>query len=154
LTGSFQRGVETGKIMQKIIEHKLDVTLTGMLLRAELAKIYNQSKLLIKMGGGQNDRSVLEAMACGCFVLQEFPRYSAPFTRIPEIVSNQEKTISAIKSLLFIVDADTHINISTDYMKDSGMSEVIIPNMEKLFNFFKKYPKADKTKLIELMGVK
>ena len=146
LPGSFQRGVETSKIQQKIINHKLDVNITGMLPRPELAKVYNQSKLLIKMGGGQNDRSVLEGRACGCIVHVEVKERSAPFA------TNMLFNKSPLRSIQILQDCDINARlISNKFKRLSGMSEVILPNMEKLFNFFKKYPKADRTKLKELL---
>lgn len=150
LTGAFRGGAETARIHQKIIANKLDVKITGMLSRPELAKIYNASKLLIKMGGGQNDRSVLEAMACGCLVNMEVPERSAPLTRYRCL--NSEGSIVLILKGLRVVNPDTvsHKTMSDEFSKLSGMSEIVLPRMKKLFNFFKKYPKANRTKLIEL----
>jgi hypothetical protein len=66
LPGCGSKGTHTAPMFKKIREYNLEIALPGMVDRKELAKIYNKSKYFFYGGsGGQNDRSLLEASACG-----------------------------------------------------------------------------------------
>jgi hypothetical protein len=73
-------GINTVKAMEKIERGKVDVELTGELPRNELARLFNKTRLFLHLGSGQNDRSLLEANACGCPALIRYPQYHEPVT--------------------------------------------------------------------------
>ncbi len=69
LPGCGIKGTHTRPMYEKIKKYKLNVALPGMVDRDRLSNILNQSKYFFYGGsGGQNDRSLLEAEACGTTV--------------------------------------------------------------------------------------
>lgn len=85
MPGSFRRSLKTLEMI-KFLETKgnlktkndFDVYLTGMLARHDLRTVFNTSKYFIHLGAhGQNDRGLLEALACGTPIILGSPQYHA-----------------------------------------------------------------------------
>jgi len=146
LPGSFRKGVETQHIHDKVLTHKLDVNMISMVTRKELAKYYNQTKLMIKLGGGQNDRSLIEAMACGCQVSLQLEGRSSPYISKHAYCSAESnaKLISIIHEAVNKVKPYPYI--ITYHNKHAGIN-VVLEQMSRLFKFFNSNPTADKSRL-------
>ena len=74
----------------KIIDQSWPIWLykPGFKKRPCLAKLMNNSKLFIHAGpGGQNDRSVLEALACGIPVMVKDPKKYSPWVQENEFIT-------------------------------------------------------------------
>jgi len=148
LPGSFRRGSETNKIHAKTIGMNID--LIGMVSRQELAKYYNQSNLLIKLGGGQNDRSLIEAMACGCQLSLQLPHRSAPYIANHSFVAESTgQIVSVIQEALAKKKPGVY---SVKYHNNHARIDKVLDRMEKLFTFFRSNPIADRRKLDKLLS--
>lgn len=160
LPGPWAKGAKTNQIREKIRAHKLDVTITGDLPRADLARVLNRSRLFAHLGShGQGDRGVMEAMRCGCPVIIGFPRYHAPWIRkdlffawVPDDPDNYEAVAIEIRNRLS-EDGWVHREIFNFHERHAGMDEVILPRMARLFNLFRRHPKADRNALRKEYGL-
>ena len=158
LPGGFRRGVKTNGILKGIQAHGLDVWKPGMLPRDDLAFTLNMSKLFLHFGAGQNDRSVLEAMACGTPVMMSMPRYHAPFTyRDPDVAyvtENQDDPYKLAREIHMMVDRSDEARrqyVHEYFERKSGIETVILPQMRNLFAFFQDHPIADRNALKKLL---
>lgn len=150
LPGGWYHGVETNKIRDKIEEHNLDVFIVGHIPRSDLVKVLNQSKLFIHLGGsGQNDRGTLEAMRCGTPVIIETPRRHAPFVsecphnKVVGIPTSSEAIAKTIHNQLELTNEGIREKVFVYHENRSGMAEIVLPEMARLFEVFRKHPKAD-----------
>jgi len=65
MPGAVRHSTHTNQMIQDVI-YQNEVVSPGMVSKSELCKIYSESKVFLHLGTvGQNDRSVLEAYACG-----------------------------------------------------------------------------------------
>jgi len=144
------KGKHTTPALQLLPE--LDVVQPGFVSREELRNIYNQSKLFVHLGGGgQNDRGPLEAMKCGTPVVIATPKRHGRVTYENENVSyviknknNYEEIAYDFHILLKEYDEQIKKETSEWYEKTSGVENICLPQMKKLFKFFSLYPKANK----------
>lgn len=144
MPGAVRRGVRTNEIAAKIRDHGLDITMPGMLPRAELAKVLNESKIFAHLGSsGQGDRGVLEAMRCGCPLIIGFPAYHAPFTYenrdityVPDDPDWFEMLAIMVRKLLRTATEDKRAEVFKYHEKECGLDTVIIPKMDRLFSLF------------------
>jgi len=155
MPGAYRHSDNTRAVVKKV--PNLDIDVPGFVTRQEMCKIYNQSKLFLHMGSGQNDRGVLEAMACGCPCMITQPKYHAPFTHqeynaVFEYDNDPAKFASAILTAVdFYSGEEKRLETYGSFQTNSSIMDVTLPLFEKLFDFFEKYPVADKSKLKELL---
>jgi len=89
MPGSKRRGTKTNEMYEIVKKYRLNIEFPGMLDRNKLAKVYNQSRLFVYGGeGGQNDRSLLESLACGTDILFIKPNRHAHFLKSYYYTSN------------------------------------------------------------------
>jgi len=158
LPGPWARGTHTSKIREKIKKYNLDVEITEYLPRESLAKHMNRSKAFAHLGsGGQGDRGPLEAMSCGCPIIIGFPKYHAPWTYnhsycyTPKDPSDYNAIAKHVHFLLQHDNQYFRYKIEQYARQQSGIKEVMLPRMEKLFDFIRKYPDPSKAPLNELI---
>jgi len=155
MPGAYRHSEQTRAVIKKV--PGLDIDIPGFVSRHEMCDIYNQSKLFLHMGSGQNDRGVLEAMACGCPCLMTQPQYHAPFTYNDNAAISLEdnapaKFAEAILLALKRFDGEqSRLDVYEKFITASSTNDITLPMMDKLFTFFEKYPEADKSKLKELL---
>jgi glycosyltransferase involved in cell wall biosynthesis len=138
----------------------LDVYAPGMVSKELLAGFYNASKLYVHLATcGQNDRGVLEAMACGTPAMIGYPKYHPPWmygdkrlTFVADNADDPDKTAENIVEAYQIVVSlgkAFRDRVRIWYLEQNGMREQSLPMMVKLFEFFKTCPQADRPKLHE-----
>lgn len=158
LPGPWARGTRTSVLRKYIKQYNLDITVTDYLPREELAKYMNRSKVFAHLGtGGQGDRGPLEAMSCGCPTIIGFPDYHAPWTYdhsfcyTPKDPSDYEPIAKHVR---FVQQHDQlyfRRKIARYAREQSGIKEVMLPRMEKLFDFIRKYPDPSTAPLNQLI---
>jgi len=158
LPGPMARGVKTSKIQTYIKQYSLDITLTGHMPRDDLASYMNRSKVFAHLGsGGQGDRGPLEAMSCGCPIIIGFPKYHAPWTYshsfcyVPKDTGHYDDIAKHIRFQRQHDRLYFRRKISDYAKKESGIKEVMLPQMKKLFDFIKKHPDPQTAPLQELV---
>jgi len=155
MPGAIRRGVQTSGIEAKIKRHGLDVDRPGMVPREHLARILNQSRLFLHCGGGQNDRSLSEAAACGCRIIFTRPDRHSPVIRsVGEVAVHHHDSVAlAIHTALSFMPAGNgyHEVLPGKYMERAGIENVILPRMRALFDFLRANPVADRDLLTQLM---
>lgn len=161
LPGRIFRGEKTNQILNDIKNSDLKIEMPGMVPRVEVGKILNKTKIFLHLGeSGQNDRGVLEAMRCGCFVVMASPRHHAPFTYankktslVTAYADDPAALAKEIHELLKECDQARRRYIVAYYSACSGVEDVIIPQMKKLFTFLGEYKQADREKMREVYGL-
>jgi len=157
MPGARRHGTETNLMYNTIKKLNLKVYEPGMLDRNKLRSVYNQSKLFVHLGtSGQNDRGPLEAMACGTPIVIGSPKYHAPLLYENDVVSSVPLDITDFKDLavgFHIIfpqcTDDRRKDVRKYYKKNSGMSNVILPQMKRLISVFKNNPTPNKEALIK-----
>ena len=126
----------------------LDLTEVGGLPREELQQFMNGSKIFVHSGvGGQNDRGVLEAMACGlCCVITSPKRFSPFVSRWPNTVAKSQEPDAIAKAIDDTLSNKPYIitgqhEISQHYYQCNGLYEVAIPKMGKVIDYIIRNPK-------------
>lgn len=148
LPGGFYGGAETRQIPSRIAANGLDVHLPGMVPRHVLRTLYSQSKVYIHLGvAGQNDRGVLEAMACGLPVILANTQYHAPFlykdSRFCHVVSDQhssEAVADAMHNMLGWWNEEMPRHTADYYEEQNGVENVVLPKMEELLTYCATHP--------------
>ena len=152
LPGAPRRGLKSALIPELIRKHQLDVTITGMLPREDLAERMNECRLFIHGGSsGQNDRGPLEAMRCGCYIMlassQHHPKFLYQNGQFGGLVISQNPYIMAkqIRDRIWynIFMTDLPKSISDYYDSKAGISNIILPEMRTLFDIMKKNKPGD-----------
>lgn len=153
MPGAVRGSTETNKMLKKQIMNEIEMP--GMLSKKELAVIFNQSKLYMGIGaGGQNDRGILEAAACGCTVI-----YSAMHRHTPLLKRLYSYYWPECKSLLNCLRDQLEDSAPLSYREfkhslflyNMGFDPVVIPMLSELFNNLAKEPTFEnKTKLVPL----
>lgn len=160
MPGAFRRGTKTPKMLETIDSSKVDISLPGMVPRTELCKILNRSKLFAHLGGGgQGDRGPIEAMKCGTqIVVGNRKRHSKQVYQnsdvsyvIPES-AGPEFIARTLHSLVERYSEDLRKKVSCYYEEQMGVDMVILPEMKKLFDFFRENSKRDMGALSEHYG--
>ena len=171
LPGAFKKGTETNLIRHTVERLGLDIELAGNLQREDVARVLNQSRLYVSIGGhGQNDRGPLEALACGTPVLLSEAKKHPPWFHFNDEVcmfvndpDDPEEMRAALhwafhrpKFEPIRTDGtepvpirrernefleDTRPFVYKTFKRYNGLSKVVVPQMEKLFNFLRKHPK-------------
>lgn len=81
MPGSYRRSFHTSKMIEELVKSEeayKTLYRPGMVCRNKLAVIFNRTKLFLHLGeGGQNDRSVLEALSCGTRAMIASPSHHA-----------------------------------------------------------------------------
>lgn len=126
----------------------MDIREPGGLSREKLAQVMNESKLFVHSGvGGQNDRGVLEAMACGLACVITSPKRFSPFVgEYPNWVPYNQNPIFISQTIQKALDTDNYITpgqreIVDRYKENNGMKEVAIPKMQLLLDYIFNNPK-------------
>ena len=139
LPGRFYSKEKTNQIRDKINEHQLNVVLPGMVSKEEMRRIYNSSRLFVSPGtSGQNDRSILEAMRCGCPILfvgrkarppflysQDSPAFETTNIDKPELLAED------IRSTLHALTTESRNETRNHFEKRNG-SAVVLRQMERI----------------------
>lgn len=151
MPGSYQKGVKSSTIWSNIADHNLDIETPGMLPRSKMNSVYNRSKLYVHMAaGGQNDRGPLEALRCGTQVLLSYTKRShyvayqnVATSWVSQDPDNPEEVAYEIKSMLSNYEDADRTFISNYYEENNGIETVCLPEMKKLFDFFRKHRVPD-----------
>lgn len=156
LPGSFMRGVQTNKIVDKINDNGLDVEMPGMVPRKDLAKLMNQTALFVHLGShGQADRGPIEAMACGCPVMLGFPQYHSKWlaeeSKASFICHTPEDPEKVARDLYLALPKakNGRIDAFESYVANS-LQNGALPDMAFLFGGLKACPERDKNYLTVL----
>lgn len=156
MPGSFYgRDVRTMQMRKELPQHK-NIKLPGFLPRKDVANILNCTKIYIHMGGGgQNDRSVLEAGLCGCHIMLASAKYHPPWIdNDPAIVYTSKQNtdyVGIAKRLHDILPQavpERKKHIADYFEKKNGMLSSVIPLFKELFSFLRANPKVN-VKLME-----
>jgi hypothetical protein len=161
LPGGLYNGTRTNQIWKTIQEFNLQISLPGMLPREQLRQVYNASRLFVHFGGaGQNDRGVLEAMACGCFPVLGSPQYHAPFTykakAYTAVVSDPGDPVLSAKELRGILETvrqrgSIHDEIAAYYDLHSNVDDVSVLQMAAILDSMFFMSKSDRAYLATRM---
>ena len=155
LPGASRGGVNSAKMLNTL--SKTGVDFIGYLPKPQLCEIFNYSKLFVHMGNhGQNDRSLLEALACGTPVI-----FKSNIHHDPELKkvcyrfkheNNHSELAKTIKSSLENFQQCNKEKVFREYKKYFGFKENTIPKMAKLLDFMFKYEpnKTSKTVLTKI----
>jgi hypothetical protein len=116
MPGGIRRSAQTTKMLERIDQGDYEIDEVGYVSRSEIVQLFNLSKIFLHLGaGGQNDRSVLEALSCGLVSVVGFPAYHTKLLddiygctlfRDVNIDSRRDIAVSRIQSLLEYVDID------------------------------------------------
>jgi glycosyltransferase involved in cell wall biosynthesis len=154
MPGRLMRGVETNHIIKKIEHHDLNVKVTGMIERPEVAKYMNMSRLFVYLGTvGQNDRGPLEALQCGTQVMVANMRVHHKIVYENPLHSWVCTDPLDSKTVAYEIDAllTEHVfraSVHEYFNKVNGISNIILPEMARLFNLFKYHPEPNTKVLI------
>lgn len=140
MPGSLRRSRHTSKmILDPIFQN--EVYSPGMLRKMDLAKVFAESKIFLHLGGGgQGDRSILEAHACGMPVVIKTPKRHSPLLKadghstfiFPE---NESLYTWAIRLKLILNEyyAGGICRRYATYQKRMGYENVVKPMLAKFF---------------------
>lgn len=151
MPGATRRGTKTLKMLEYLNRNSdLDIEMPGMLNRQKLAVLMRKTKVFIHSGAsGQNDRGPLEAMACGCRLILHSPQYHHPLLSsncsltITCDCNNLEDFTGAMRSLMSIgTDGILQYReqILEFFRKTHEVEMVVIPDFQRILNFFDAYP--------------
>jgi len=159
LPGGMIRDTSNQFILDQHKKQETELYLPGNVSRHQLCTLMNQTKLFIHAGvSGQNDRGVLEAMACGMPVIVVNPRRFSPFVAILAATPMYK---SATLPDLVADNLNEHWSINYEancalrqwYLSVNGLHQVCLPKMQRLTKFFKAYPLPDRRLAIkQFMG--
>lgn len=141
LPGGFIRCSYNTEILLSRSKNFHDIDVLGHIKREDLRECYCKSSMLIHAGtGGQNDRSVLEAMACGTPVVlsscSHFSSFVCDFKGPNTITSPNSESISEdIHDMLTDENPWKPQEVVDYYKKHNGMNEVCVPKMVRLFKW-------------------
>jgi len=141
------RGTQTRQIRTKIIDHRLDVTITGMLSKPDLCRtVYNRSKIGVFTGThGQGDRGPIEALACGMPVILGMKKYHSPYVYDDRVaaVPKSVHDIGEIADLIhrFLKMRPNRKRVRSYFESHMGFKEVCYPNIKFIFDFLRDNPK-------------
>ncbi|MDA3790509.1 MAG: hypothetical protein PF503_18705 [Desulfobacula sp.] len=143
MPGALRSSVKTTEMMKSNI-FRDEIDTPGNLPRNELGALMNDCKIFLSLGeGGQNDRSVLEAHACGCHVMVYHPGCHTPLLRDDRIsthvLGHQGNTnwANRLFNLLEHYSSAGKVRRSNIYKKRMGYNQVVIPMLTAFFNELK-----------------
>lgn len=144
MPGGFIRCTQNTTIMNLAKSGKVDLTLPGAVPRPILNEFYNQSRLFIHAGaGGQNDRSLLEALRCGVPSIIANPKRFPPWTntwaslRAVCVLRDNEPPTIAETIHTMLSRGRGRDNAASYYQRVNGLHEVCIPKMLDLIKIIK-----------------
>ncbi len=136
LPGPFHSGKQARALREELEQEGFDIQI-GRINAEDMGRIYNQSKMLLHLAyNGSNDRSVLEAMACGTPVMmrEDMTEYHAPFTfspesetRLTEHHDKPEKLAKDIHDFLPLYDNAKRKRISDYFWSVNNRDAVLAP---------------------------
>jgi len=161
LPGAFRHSTHSSQIRDKINTYHLDVKITGMLPRKQLAVVLNQSRLFVHLGSsGQNDRGPLEALHCGCPIVIGSPSYHSPMVYNNESISfvppDKNDFTAVAKDLHRLVkrhNKKLRSEVIAHCRKEADLDSVIVPAFRRLFKVYKENPTPNTDALREEYGV-
>lgn len=140
MPGSLRRSSFTSLMLEsKVYQHWVDKP--GMLDKISLSQLFAESKIFLHLGnGGQGDRSILEAHACGLPIVLKTPKRHTPLLSrddvstfiFPEGESMYTWAIR-LKSILDEYSPGSVWRNHQIYEKRMGYCKVIKPQLAKLF---------------------
>ncbi len=154
LPGGFVRCMTNDVIRGIMAVGDVDITMPGGMDRRRLALLMNQCKIFVHAGvGGQNDRSILEAIACGMFPIIANQERTAPFvSSIGRVWSFKERNyIDLMEIMHSVLESNLWeypVQMSQMYNNINGLSQVAMPRLEDLLNFTKENPSPDRKEII------
>lgn len=139
MPGAPRGGLNTIKMFGQL-KHLKNIDYVGYISKSQLCDIFNQTKLFVHMGNhGQNDRSVLEALACGTpVVIKSKIHHDIDMKNHADIFSDGDNPINLanyLKEKIQNFDQKQKEIIFREYKKYYGFKEIVIPKMAKLLNF-------------------
>jgi len=140
MPGAFRRSLHTTKMMNKPFFND-EIHTPGMLTKPELSDLFATCKIFMHLGtGGQNDRSILEAHACGVpVILSNTSRFTplleednmSTFVFGKDALNSQ--LADRIFSILYEAPLTNKIKCRSIYKQRMGYDEIIIPMLSKFF---------------------
>lgn len=160
LPGGFIRCLHNKDILDSKLRKTHDIDVLGHVTRENLRDYYCRSRVLVHSGvGGQNDRSVLEAMACGIPVILTSPSHFSPFVSAAQspnsvVYPNKIDIAEGIYRQLHNDDGAWEVDtVIKYYQAHNGMDEVCVPKMLNLFKWLETHdiekPEMVNPRLIE-----
>jgi hypothetical protein len=156
MPGAYRHSAQTNQIPRLIKKWGLDVHEPGMVDRAELAEIFNQSRLFLHLGSGQNDRSLIEANACGTPAFVRHEQYHPKFmTRLGSTVNflaiHPDDPYQCALQLAAIMDLkDIRQETFQWFIQNSDLDTIVYPQFKRLFEFMAETKYANRRKMEEL----
>jgi len=146
LPGGFIRSIENSYIQSIINKPEINIVYAGPVKRPQLSMLMNHTKLFIHAGtGGQNDRSTLEAMACGCEVIITNPKSVAPFVRDNATIAvNSPEAISNIVYSKLSYYSTNASELAANYKRCNGLYNVSIPQITGIVDFISNNPVSNR----------
>jgi hypothetical protein len=157
LPGSPRRGLHTPALFDWITENNLTVDILGGIPREQVARLFNRTALLLHLSGhGQNDRSVLEALACGTHVVISHPERHTPLLmQSPgvSVWSNPEDATALaawLETNLPLVEATPghRTAIASNFTRTMGLHEVVVPWFTTLIEWLNGNPPTEREALL------
>lgn len=141
MPGSPRRSTETIKMFNKQWVSN-EINLPGMTSKPELSNIFACCKVFMHLGaGGQNDRSILEAHACGMpVILSNSPRFTPLLKEdgISTFIFDPESSFEEMAERLYMILANFNVKGKiirhSIYKRRMGYYEVVLPMLKDLFN--------------------
>lgn len=161
LPGGIRGGQKTMERLEMARKSQLRVYVPGEVDRRQLAKLMNQSKLFIHLGGhGQNDRGPLEAMRCGTPVLIETQRahaplvYECPLNAVVPLPNDPVMLAVYLHDQLEMCDEASRAMVFNYHQKVSSVETVILPEMKELFRVIRENPIPNTQAVVDHFGRK
>jgi len=156
MPGRAYRGEKTNKMLNDITTGRVPVLMPGMVERPLLAEMMRKTAVFLNLGSGQGDRSVLEAIHCGCNTIIGQPQYHDP--HICASVTVPQKRAKDVTS---IVDACEFCLKSKSADRSEKRAAVIkqmfslegytLPRMSALFDAIRRPPKPGPQSIYDFM---
>lgn len=139
IPGSVRRSANTIAMIPKILNFK-NLVIPGFVTKDALNTIFNKSRFFVHLGShGQNDRSLLEALASGTPIVYGSAKHHAPELKkfcfsIEGIRSSRELALH-FKTLLELDTIQLRSRFYDSYIKHYGFNQVATPLFSRLIDF-------------------